>query len=124
MKITVSLLRDLLHDYDNEEMSISRFAEILNESAAAASSPIECQKANDAEWDKAIDAACEQALDESAASLPLPVESKWSDDDMKNCFEAGRKYQMGEHNEYYGGSVNKTLDFPDYLQSIKNQRTT
>jgi hypothetical protein len=59
-----------------------------------------------------------------AATLPLPVESGWSDDDMKNCFQQGRKYQMGEHNEYYGGSVNKTLDFPEYLQSIKNQITT
>jgi hypothetical protein len=57
-------------------------------------------------------------------ALPLPVRSKWSDNDMKNCFQQGRKYQMGEHNEYYGGSANKTLDFPEYLQSIKNHRTT
>lgn len=49
-------------------------------------------------------------LDESAASLPLPVESGWSDDDMKKAFNAG-----------------ESLAYPDaniYLQSIKNQRTT
>lgn len=30
-KITVTKLRDLINQYDNEEISISRFAEILNE---------------------------------------------------------------------------------------------
>jgi hypothetical protein len=31
MKITVTKLRRLLHQYDKEEISISRFAELLNE---------------------------------------------------------------------------------------------
>jgi hypothetical protein len=33
MKITVSKLRDLISQYDNSEISISRFAEIINDDA-------------------------------------------------------------------------------------------
>jgi hypothetical protein len=31
MKVTVSRLRDLLHEYFSDEISMSRFAELLNE---------------------------------------------------------------------------------------------
>lgn len=46
-KITVSYLRELLRQYDNEEISISRFAELINELDASFPSELYIYSKND-----------------------------------------------------------------------------
>lgn len=42
-KITVSYLRELLRQYDNEEISISRFVELINKPEMWAAGEVECE---------------------------------------------------------------------------------
>lgn len=52
------------------------------------------------------------------------IERMYSEEESKLIFAAGRNYQQGEHDEYYGGGEHKYPDCKTYLQSLSPLKET
>ncbi len=47
---------------------------------------------------------------------------KYTEEDLRKAFKAGKEYQMGEYSEYHGGKEHNYPDIEQYIQSLQNKQ--
>lgn len=70
------------------------------------------------------DGTCICLFELSSQKDTAKQDKKWTDEDMKNCFEAGRNFQRRETSEYYEGKEHNCPNYPncnEYLQSLQKK---